>query len=110
MIGLICSDEDVGAQNVANEFAHPWLWMDFGFLHRPTIGAKVSGVETAPTVISADSTQHPYGTALWTHQFDVRAMRKVVRDCELRLVIRTKANAGNTSPVMHGFVRAFVKE
>ena len=111
-IGLICSDEDKPPENPASELGHPWLWMDYGFLHRPSIGAKVSGAESGSpgVIVSADSTQHPYGTAIIRHEFDVRAMRKVARDCELRLVIRLRSDTGNTSPVMHGFVRALIKE
>jgi len=115
-VGIMCCDEDLPAQNLqagtAAEMGHPWMWMDVGFLHRPSVGQKVSGAESgsAGVVISADNFTQVYGTPLISHPLDIRAMRKVPRDCELRLVISTHTRSADVSPQVHGFVRCLVKE
>ena len=110
MVALICADEDKPSGNPASEFGHPWMWMDFGFLHRPSVGAKVSGVGPAEVILTADSKQSVYGTPQVHHVLDIRTMRKVNRDCELRVVVRTMFSAGAIAPRLHGFIRCLIKE
>ena len=104
-IGIICCDENLPAQDLQSEYAHPWLWLGTGTLHRPMFGVPVYN---GTTIVTSNSTG--YGQPIIRHEIDIRAMRKVNRDCELRIVLAADDTVGASSPHLSGFLRCLVKE
>jgi len=105
MVGFMCSDEDLAAEDLETEPAHPWMWMDYGILHRPATGMPLYN---GTTVVAED--KNDYGKPLNEHVFDIKTMRRVNRDCDLRMVIKTMVQVGSSSPTVSGFVRCLIKE
>ena len=105
-LGLICCDEDLPAQNLGTELGHPWLWYDYGVVIRTqTADPEWNGT----TVVNFDKNE--FGMPIRDHLLDSRAMRKVPRDCHLRLVLRNaQEGSGAVSPTISGFIRVLVKE
>ena len=105
MLGLMCADEDKPAEDPANELGHPWMWLAYGHLYRPMTGMPVYN---GTSIIAED--YNVGGTSMIHYVLDVRTMRKVNRDCELRLVMKTIADSGDVSPKISGFIRCLIKE
>jgi len=106
MVGLICSDEDKPAERLDEEIGHSWLWIGYGTLIRPQVVIRIPDNAGASLQVNSNF----FGKPLGEHTLDIRAMRKIPRDCELRVVIHTKTITGTVLPHISGFVRVLVKE
>ena len=107
LLGIMCADEDKPAGRLDEEFGHSWMWMTAGTIHRPTFQNEIPVGNAAGTqnVVTTD-----YGKPLETHDIDIRTMRKVGRDCELRLVMHTQSITAFCAPHISGFLRCLIKE
>jgi len=108
LLGLMCADEDKGPGRLDEELGHPWLWMAFGHVFRPQVRALIpignaAGTQTVPI--------NDFGKPLHEHTLNIKSMRKVPRDCELRLVMHCMTvGPGAAAPHISGFVRCLIKE
>ncbi len=107
LLGLMCADEDKAPGRLDEELGHSWLWMGAGTLIRPQFRSEIpignaAGSQTVQT--------NDFGQPLKSHTLDIRSMRKVRRDCELRLVLHTQTITGTVSPHISGFIRCLIKE
>ena len=105
VLGLICQDENTPAPNPIQEVQHPWLWTVESFVHTTT---RDMPVWNGSSVVNDQ--YMPYGTPINRFHIDARVMRKVPRDCELRIAWIHAAVAGSPTPWIHGHFRVLVKE
>ena len=107
LLGIMCADEDKAPGRLDEELGHSWMWMAVGHLHRPQFVARI------PIGNAAGSQQvntNDYGAPTRTHVLNIKAMRKVGRDCELRLVLHCLSVNGDIDLHITGFVRCLIKE
>ena len=108
LLGLMCADQDKPAGRLDEELGHSWMWMAHGTLIRPKVRSTISignaaGSQTVETNF--------FGNPLKSHELNVKAMRKVPRDCELRLVLHCMdISVPTVAPHISGFVRCLIKE
>jgi hypothetical protein len=110
LLGLMCADEDKAAGRLDEELGHSWLWMASGTVIRPKFNVNIP-------VGNAGGTQNvqtnDFGSPLMVHSVNVKSMRKVARDCELRLVLHCQdisVAPANVAPHITGFLRCLIKE
>ena len=108
LMGFMCADEDKPPGRLDEEFGHSWMWMTAGTVFRP----KVQTLIPIGNAAGSQAVQINYfGSPLLAHEFDVRTMRKVGRDCELRLVLHcVSISSATVAPHITGFVRCLIKE
>ena len=106
LLGLMCADEDKGPGRLDEELGHSWMWMGYGTLIRPQVVTRIPDNAGGSIQVNINDT----GLPLNSHTIDVRAMRKVARDCELRLVMHCMTTNGTIAPHISGFLRCLIKE
>ena len=106
LLGLMCADEDKGPGRLDEELGHSWLWMGVGHLHRPQFVNRIPDNAGGSLQVNTND----YGAPTRTHVLNIKSMRKVPRDCELRLVMHCMTVNGDIDPHVTGFVRCLIKE
>ena len=108
LMGLMCSDQDKAASRPDEELGHSWLWMAHGTLIRPKVRSTIPiGNASGSQVVETNF----FGNPLKSHELNVKSMRKVPRDCELRLVLHCMdISVPTVAPHVSGFIRCLIKE
>jgi len=108
LLGMMCADEDKGPGRLDEELGHSWLWMAYGTLIRPQVRSTIPIGNAAGTQVVAIN---DFGKPLQSHTLNIKSMRKVPRDCELRLVMHCMSvGPGVSAPHISGFIRCLIKE
>jgi len=110
LLGLMCADEDKAPGRLDEELGHSWLWMASGTVFRPKFRVTIPiGNAAGSQVVETNDFGHP----IIEHILDVKSMRKVPRDCELRLVMHCvdiSIAGAAVAPHITGFLRCLIKE